>query len=206
MLFKEKIKCPYCDEVLEKKPSRKVKCPFCKNYIYVKQNKLMKKDEADALDEKHKIKYKMVYFGMSEKDYYFHKNKLAKKRGFEPEYFDIIWDLLNEKTMELANDKNFNELSLLYYKMALFLNEEGKDFSHVLQQSRKTELENMKAMGIKKVEIMSIGGCLSCKELNGKKFTIKEALDTMPIPNKNCLNEKFNNFCRCIYQPIIKRD
>lgn len=205
MFFQKKIKCPYCNENLEKRPSRKTKCPFCKKYIYVKSNKLVTEEEAKAIEQKWKIKHELENFGLSEIDYNNHKNKLAKKRGFEPKHFDVIWGLLNKKTLELAKNKDFNSLVSLYYQMALFLNEEGKIFFHVLQQSRKTELVNMKAMDIiKEVEIMSVGGCSSCEELNGKKFTIEEALDKMPIPNKNCSNKNYNNFCRCVYKTIIR--
>jgi len=191
-----KEKCPYCNEVLETKPTRKTKCPFCKNYIFVREGKLMKKDEADALAEKFKIKYKLEYFGLSETDYNSQKKKLADKFGSEPKYYDVMWSTLNAKTLELMKTRNFQRLSNLYYQMAFFLNEEGKNFFYVLQRSRKVELENTKA---KKVKIMSAGGCPSCKKLDGKSFTVKEALDTMPIPNKNCSNIEYNNFCRCMY-------
>lgn len=195
-LFKKKITCPYCNEVLETKPTRKTKCPFCNNHIYVKQGKLMKKDEADALAEKSKIKRKLEYFGLLENEYDFQKVKLAKEFGFEPKYFDVMWSTLNAKTLELIKTRNLQRLSSLYYSMAWFLNEEGKDFFHVLKQSSKVELENIKA---KEVKIMSVGGCPSCKKLDGEVFTVEEALNKMPIPNKNCSNIEYNNFCRCRY-------
>lgn len=202
MFFKKKIKCPYCNEILEKKPSRKTKCPFCKKYIYVKSDKLVTEEEAKAIEQKWKFIHELKDLGISEGDYNNQKKSLTIKKGFEPKHVDIIWDLLNKKTMELAKNKDFNGLKMLYYQMALFLNEKGKNFFHVLQQSRKMELESLRIMGIKKVIIISSDGCSSCKELNDKILTIKEALKTMPIPNKNCSYKLYNGksgFCRCMY-------
>lgn len=196
MFFKKKIKCPYCDEVLKKRPSRKVKCPFCKNYIYVRGQKLVIEEEANIIDALKMFNFTRDQYLKSEKD-------LAEKFGYKPKCRDVIWRICHEEIIKNINNHGF--LSSLYYQMALFLNKEGKNFFHILQQARKEELEKMKTIDIKEVEIMSVGGCPSCEELNGKKFTIEEALDKTPIPNKNCSNKDFNNFCRCIYQPIIRR-
>jgi phage FluMu protein Com len=196
MLFKKKIKCPYCDEVLEKRPSRKTKCPFCKNYIYVRGQKLVIEEEANIIDS-------LKTFNFTRDQYLKSEKALTKKFGFKPKYNDVIWTICNEEIIKNINDYGF--LSSLYYQMALFLNKRGRNFFHILQQAGKAQLENMKTMDIKEVEILSVGGCPSCEELNGKKFTIEDALDKMPIPNKHCSNKNYNNFCRCIYQPIIRR-
>ena len=57
---------------------------------------------------------------------------------------------------------------------------------------------------IKKVQILSCGnGCENCEKLNGKMYTIDEALNQMPIPNENCGNlfYTYSNypFCRCLW-------
>jgi len=199
MLWKKnKIKCPYCQNILEKMPSRKTTCPFCKKHIYVKNNKLVTKEEAKAIEQKRKFIHDLRRARISEKEYKDHKAKLAKKFGFEPIFFDVAWDVLNARALELAKSQNFNNLGILYYQMAWFLNEEGKDFFHVLQQSRKMELEHLKTMGIKKVEIMcGPKACPSCLKLDKKILTIEEAIKIMPIPNKDCTNVLYGNFCRC---------
>lgn len=203
---KKKIKCPYCQNILEKKPSRKTSCPFCKKHIYVKSNKLVTEEEAKAIEQKWKFKHDLEKLKISEQEYNDHKAKLAKKFGFEPIFFDVAWDVLNARTLELARSQRFAELSHLYYEMARFLNEEGKDFFHVLQQSKEMELEHLKTMGIKKVEIMcGPGACPSCLKLNKKILTIEEALKTMPVPNKDCTNTLYDNFCRCLINAIARR-
>ena len=136
---KKKIKCPYCQNILEKKPSRKTSCPFCKKHIYVKSNKLMTEEEAKAIEQKLKFKHDLEKLKISEQEYNDHKAKVAKKFGFEPIFFDVAWDVLNARALGLAKSRNFNNLGILYYEMARFLNEEGKDFFHVLKLSKEME-------------------------------------------------------------------
>jgi hypothetical protein len=55
---------------------------------------------------------------------------------------------------------------------------------------------------VKNVEILAKVGCPECKKLNGKKYSVDEALNSAPLPNKLCLH-KFSGdlkpFCRCCY-------
>jgi len=198
---KKKIKCPYCQNILEKKPSRKTSCPFCKKHIYIKSSKLVTEEEANAIEQKWKFIHDLEKLGILEKEYNSHKEKLAEKFGFDPKFFDVAWDMLNARALKLAKSRNFNDLAILYYEMALFLNEEGKDFFHILQQSSKTRLEHLKTMGVKKVEIMcGPGGCPSCLKLDKKTLTIEEALKITPVPNKDCTHILYGEkkgFCRC---------
>lgn len=75
---------------------------------------------------------------------------------------------------------------------------------------RDTEIQRLKEYQsdpdqiVKRVEISTANDertCLECSELNGKIFTIKEALDQMPIPDK-CSNSE--DGCRCTYLPVIE--
>ena len=79
------------------------------------------------------------------------------------------------------------------------LHQLGKDFFRVLQESAKCELYHMQDFGINKTEIFTAGetSCSKCQSLHGKIFTITKALETMPIPVKDCEN----GFCRCLYLP-----
>lgn len=42
--------------------------------------------------------------------------------------------------------------------------------------------------------------------MNGKTYTIEEAIKEMPIPNKNCTfcGYGLKNFCKCMYTSIIE--
>jgi len=86
---KKKIKCPYCQKIQKKKPSRKTSCPFCKKHIYIKSSKLVTEEEAKAIEQKWKFTHDLAKLKISEKEYDDHKAKLAKKFGFEPIFFDV---------------------------------------------------------------------------------------------------------------------
>ena len=207
--------CPYCKKVLEQKPQRKKKCPFCKNFIYVRtlpstrSKILVTEDEAKKIDlEWEKVNFRnkwlsnLKQYRITEKDFGIHKDKLSKKFGQEASDRDVIWSIFNEL---LTKIRDLHSLKMIYYEMALFLNEEGKDCFTVLQQSAKMELMKFKQEGfIKKVRIL-IGGedsCEACQRLKNKVFTLEEALENMPIPCKECTHKLYDEkrgFCRCCY-------
>jgi len=212
--------CPYCKKVLEQQPLRKKKCPFCKNFIYVRtlpSNRgkvLVTEDEAKKINlewEKVNLRNKWLnnlkQYGITEKDFHIHKDKLSKKFGQEASGQDVIWSIFNEL---LTKIKDLHTLKMIYYEMALFLNEEGKDFFTVLQQSAKMELMQFKKEEFtKKVRILTAGedSCEACQRLENMVFTIEEALEKLPIPCKECtrkLYDKTRGFCRCCYVAEIE--
>jgi hypothetical protein len=200
--------CPYCGNVLDKKPKRKTKCPFCNNDIYVRSKQsifastLLIREDAIAIDELKNLEN----YGIKDKDFIKKRRELSKKLGKEAGSTDVIWSLFNELKLKT---KDLHTLSMIYYAMALFSNKEGKDSFTLLQQSAKMKLMDYKQRGVKKVKILTGGeeSCEVCRRLENKVFTIKEALETMPIPQKECthkLYDKKRGFCKCEYAPNIK--
>lgn len=193
--------CPYCKKVLEKKPMKKKKCPFCNNFIYVRNRILVTENETIIIDAM-KI---LEQYGVTEKDFENHK----KKFKYEISDKDAIWSLYNKLLQKNFEENNFQILSRLYSDMALMLNKEGKDCFTFLQQARKMELlryqrASVMSTIIKGVKIATCGmnSCEACHKLDGKSFTIEEALEKMLIPCKECTNKIFNDkypFCRCCY-------
>ena len=198
--FLLKSACPYCGTMLEKIPKRKSPCPNCNNIIFVRNKNMVTERKAIMLDF---IKSN-EYYGAYENEYLKIENELRQKFGFEPNPQDIIWSYYNK--LIVKNSSNFQNLSTIYYSMALMLNKEKKDFFQLLQQSKKMELLEYKKNGfIKKVKIITSGkdnACESCLKLENKTFTISTALEKMPIPNKDCthiLYDENRGFCRCLY-------
>jgi len=203
------VVCPYCKKVLEQKPQRKKKCPFCNNDIYVrsKQNifssTLLTKEDAMAVDWLKNLQN----FGIKDNDFINKRRVLSKKFGKEAKSTDVIWGLFNELILKT---KDLHSLKMIYYEMALFLNQEGKDCFSVLQQSAKMELMEFKQEGfIKKVRILTAGedSCEACRRLENKVFTIEEALEKMPIPCNECTHKLYDEkrgFCRCCYLAEIE--
>lgn len=98
-----------------------------------------------------------------------------------------------------------------FYSEALNAYEEGGDYISILKKHHKSELHRYKETEVvSKVEILSAGlniSCDACNELDGRQFTIKEALETMPLPNLKCTYSWSSlepGFCRCTYVPIVE--
>ena len=147
-------------------------------------------------------------YGITESDFDKMEDTLTKRFGKEAPARDIIWRLFNQvifKTNDLAT------LSGIYYEMALFANEEGKDSFRQRELSTKMSLIQLKqqAQGVaERVEIVTAGeqSCPECQKLSRKIFTFDEALKEMPIPNKKCthrFNKNQKPFCRCLYVPVV---
>lgn len=126
---------------------------------------------------------------------------LAERFGKEPGVHDIVWSIFNEL---LLRTTDFQDQKSLHYSMALFLADEGRDPYRMLQQASRAELMHYKNSGaIDKVKILASGnGCAECESLGGTILDIDQALNEMPIPNKECTYKSFSkkhSFCRCCY-------
>jgi len=155
---------------------------------------LLSEDDANAVDWVRELEH----YGMNAKGFLKERKKLARKLGSDVPSKEAIWSLLN---ILVGKTKDIQALGQIYCDMAVFLNQEGKDFFVPLQQSVKMKLLWLEG-SVKKVEIMSGGGCEVCRKLDGKKLSIEEALKKMPIPVRECENYLYDakqGFCRCTY-------
>jgi hypothetical protein len=103
-------------------------------------------------------------------------------------------------------------LKMMCFDEALRLYFKGEDHFGYAQASRWFELSQIKYDGLfSKVEILAKGACDVCSEFNGRIYDLDEALETMPIPHKNCttfcdLPGEYHStgWCRCIWLPVIE--
>jgi hypothetical protein len=216
--------CPYCHTTLEKAPLRKKKCPACNNYIYVRtlphtKQRVLATDIASDIIEEY-LEYHvsedvdtekwMKKLGIDRKEFEEQRVLLSKKFGSTASDQDTLWSIFNKSVLSKPND--FSYLKGLYYEMALFKNEIGKNPFNCLKQSARFDLLGYKKTPdgvIKGVEILtSSDSCEACSPLKGKFYTINEALKEMPIPNKNCVfcDHGLRNFCRCEYLPVLTEE
>jgi len=99
---------------------------------------------------------------------------------------------------------DLHKKQLEHYKKAINLSETGRNPFGQLKLSAKLSLLDYKKWKTKKVKIIGVGGCASCKRLVGKAYSVDEAIKKMPLPNKRCSyhlypeNRKYG-FCRCTY-------
>ena len=206
--------CPSCGYKFESIPKRKKKCTECNAYTFVRTNYnlnkkvlLSEKGIGQLEANRNQIAFLRKWigvlgeYGISEKDYYKQYETTCDEKGFDLAHSDFIWSMFNKLTSKI---KEPSRLKMLYYNMAWFLNEEGKDFFSVLKESKKWELlDYKKSQHISKVEILAANNsCENCKNHEGEIFTINKALEIMPLPRKDCSNH--DNFCRCSYLAVIE--
>jgi phage FluMu protein Com len=227
-IFRKEIAiiCPYCNGILEEPPKTKKKCPNCKNPVYFKVDPYTNKKYYLTEQEVSKIENLQIRYRIEERFYNLFKEYGLKEQYFKKRQADysekakvyysafaFINSIFNELKLSHAKKNDFQNLKCMYHSMAYFLhgynidNEHNHDFFPYLYESRKMELYDYKSQGKQlgfkgKVEIMTSGkehSCKKCYELKGKKLTIDEALEKMPIPVKDCEN----GFCNCDYNLIV---
>jgi hypothetical protein len=216
--------CPYCKQNLSKRPKRKTKCPHCGEYVFVRTSPsgngskvLVTDDEAEQIDlewqrihSRKKWMQSLAQYGISDADFDRHKKSLGERFRQEPRDSDVVWSLFHEALDASMKSGDLRELKMLYFEMALFAYEEGRDFFHLLEQSRKMELTEFKKGGyVEKVSIITAGdaSCEACQKLAGRVFTVDEALEQMPIPCEDCTFDFRGRgqpgWCRCLYGAVV---
>jgi len=220
-----KAECPSCHGQLKKIPGSKTKCPHCGNYIHVltrpSDNARVVVDEVNAekIREEWAIKTGRHDIYLVEKrskeaekqEKEIIHQTLLKKFGKEPSKDDIEWSFSNNRLVDAMKQNDWNEIGLIYRKQAILLDKEGRDSTRVRQESNKAFkkvmrnvlLDYQKSAVVDKVEILAAGenSCPACMALNGKIYTIRQALKENPLPVENC-NGGYG-YCRCCYLPVV---
>jgi len=213
--------CPYCGIKIVKEPTRKFKCQTCKNEIYVHGNrdtiKLLTKKEYESIEIERKIKYEEDNFFKFFEDQTISKEQLTSRKikwfqkyKEKASYDDLIWSVSNELLDKYAKSEEFHAMKMLYLKLALYEMRNNRVFFHLLQQVSKMQLLGYKKEilffraslngdfnEIVEISVAHNSCCENCEQLAGKRYTIDEAREKMPIPLSSCTHE--NGFCRCIY-------
>lgn len=210
--------CPGCGHIIEGTRSTKVTCPGCGRDLHVlvdpetkerilldgasKSKLLRRKDELKVINKGVRL---FGQYGMT-KDAIEAELARLRKDGRAWGYRDAVWGLANKLVLDTIGAGDLHTLKMLYYAQALFLEFEGKDPVPLLQLSNETALRDLQRH-VDKVKIFSAHGCEACLAMDGREFTIEEAMRTRPIPNPRCTHrfeEGHYPFCRCMYQPVIE--
>jgi len=148
-------------------------------------------------------------FDVSEVGFFRERQELAERFGRQPNSGDVLWSLYNRLAHDFAAS-GATPPPFLYFLMAHFLYDEHKEFRHLLEQSHRMELLRFKEDGwVEKVSIITAGdaSCEACQKLDGKVFTVDEALDQTPIPCKECTFDfggtGQSGWCRCLYGAVV---
>ncbi len=182
--------CPYCLVELEQQLSPIKKCPNCGHLIVVRKGILVTKEEAEI----HDVLIRLEQFGISKEQFTKHNQELAKQSDKQASVNDTVWRILNELVVE---KQSYFEKKQIYFEMARFSRMEGRDTKPYIVEVARMELLDIMESGLEKVKMTNVNDdqvCEACRAVQGKTFTISEALSDMPIPNL-CQNDE----CRCRY-------
>ncbi len=222
--LKKKEKCPYCGTNIEKEHKSKFKCPSCKEEIYVRTSDgkftYHTKEDFDtdrqARKEKAEINKYYRFFEQSsilEDREYLEERRLdwLKKYPYRGNYDDLTWGLAHEIIKAYFEHAKYREAGNVYAALARFQFDRKQPFSHLQYEALKMQLYDYKysdgLVGMKyTLGVMTCGAqsCPACRELEGREFTLDEALDQMPLPVKGCTHE--GGYCRCLYTVKISRN
>ena len=87
-----------------------------------------------------------------------------------------------------------------YWSQASVLFAEGRDNRKVLEEAFRCDLRGKQKVGVAQVEVLSSGDervCDGCRAVDGKKFALSDAFDSMPLPGDGC------EMCRCVYISVF---
>jgi len=198
------VKCPYCGENLEKKPTRKKKCPHCSQYMYIRQGIPYTEDQVKARDFRIRWINKLNNQGATEALFENARKSLADQFGFEPSLNDSVWRLMNSLVPKQTDS---HDLFQLYILMGEFVSAEGKDPTPYIKQAngiREIETRNQLLKYKKdfeqiykcRINIHTANDehvCENCNENSKKQYEISDFLERLPIP-RECTS---NHGCRC---------
>jgi predicted RNA-binding Zn-ribbon protein involved in translation (DUF1610 family) len=126
--------CPYCNQVLVKRPKRKKKCPHCGNYIFVRtrpadNKKVLVTEEQASIIDIQWMKENGTYEAYLEKQAEFQttKAKLTKRFGHEASDYDVQWAIYNEQLIEHSQAMNWGLYRNTRFDMAELLRKEGRN-------------------------------------------------------------------------------
>ena len=111
---------------------------------------------------------------------------------------------------QLMEEGDFDTLSSTYFEMALQLDREGKAFHKLLREGQRMkllaiqQLEREEPGLVSGVSISSGGGCEACERLDGRQFSLEDAIRLQPLPCPDCtftLKSGRPGWCRCLCLP-----
>ena len=186
--------CPYCNVILESAPKRKKKCLSCGKDIYVRTDPF-NKQITYYLNQEDALSLDMIkHLQISENEF-----REVKERTRDNQHLsDCVWGLLNKKKQNLARKGDWQSMSRITEEQARMQYTLGKSYFHLLQEAMREQLQGQSHY-ITRVQVIACKDdrtCKKCASLDGKIFTIKEALEKMPLPVE-CDNDE--GWCRCAY-------
>lgn len=213
------LACPHCGVAFEKAPTRKRKCPACKGTVYVKytptdpQKRIVTEARAKEIEAlwaaRHTENRIEVFFSTYDLDGSTRtkiESTLRERLCREPTAQEVIEAGAEAALARAKTANDWHQQKMLHFERALWLFQAGRPHLEEARQSRRAELRGVASEGLT-ARVRVLGGeCAECAGLDGRVFTIEEALATLPIPCPACetWDEGRGGWCRCLYQADLE--
>lgn len=214
--FNKVCKCPYCENVPDKKEVKKFKCKNCNKLVFVKKvndnryfltdsdyNEFVRLKKFDLL--KNKYFNTLINNGYEQIEL---ENSFTKKNiNTIDDLKKFIWASFNDLLFDEV--KNNKEKSSLYFSMSYYSADErnGEDvykFNKLGHDSKLQDFVNSVSNAIDwDVMIMSSPKFPECYKDDQKKIPFEEMLKNPILPH-NVSNSKYG--CMCVYTFKARRD
>jgi len=196
------VACPSCQTALERTPQRRTRCTRCGQPILVRRGHVLTEDDARAIDVCSKLTVPLQRLWHARDD-------LSREWGRQASASDGAWRVLNELVTEAPE---YHTRKMIYFQMARFLWEEGRDHLEIARLSRQMQLADWKKsaddgwldLRRARVEVITAreASCPACRALDGAQFTYEVAAKQNPIPVAECTHQVGGHacgWCRCEY-------
>ena len=175
--------CPYCGVIQDPPPQRRKKCRDCGETIHTR---------TDSIERK---RYLVT---------------AAQSAKLEKVRHDQEWKDLSQTIQEAMQEGNWGSLQGAYQQQARILFNEGRPHRHISIEARRAGLTRFGELGIPSAKVLSAQDgrtCEYCASLDGKVYSVEDALEQMPIPGPHCTDGGDENphggRCRCVYIAVI---
>ena len=182
--------CPHCGVIQEPPPTRRRKCRDCGQTIHVRTDREERKKYLLTAEEA--------------------ERRAAKDAQLTRERRNREWRQLSEQVRVAMQDGDWKSLQAAYQQQAGILFVEDRPHRRVAHEATRAQLMSLLEIGVADVEVMTADDervCAHCQLLDGKVFTIQEALEEMPIPGPSCTDGNEQNShggrCRCVFVAVI---
>lgn len=132
----------------------------------------------------------LMQYGYEERDLQTWRKKLAAGNGKRLDGSEVIRELLtriiDREFSQLEQD--FKLLQRVYHSMAVLAEQDRKPHLHVLVESKRMLLMSYRQRGVQKVQLLTQRKerCQICESRDREIISVREALETMPLPCENC--------------------
>ncbi|NLX46876.1 MAG: hypothetical protein GXY70_01700 [Euryarchaeota archaeon] len=161
--------------------------------------------KAEQFDQREESLRTLSQFYMGEMDLKMRMKQMTISTGKEPPEWMAALEILKDNIIKTEHP----DLKLkMYQGIVDLLAKVGQkeDLFTIQQIIARYNLKSFKDLGFEKVEIeCAEDACPACREMAGKRFRIEEAMETMPIPCRDCTTEvdAVKGYCRCRYFAVF---